>query len=92
MFACAAIHVDSCFPRGNILIGKGAGMDAWNIGLLVVAAYVAITTLARLMLRRRNQLMEQFRLEVDKEKRRRDAAEKQAKQQQARRPRRLNNK
>jgi heme exporter protein D len=54
-------------------------MDVWNVALLVAAAYVAITALARLMIRRRNQLMEQFRQEVEKEKRRRDA-------QQARAP------
>jgi hypothetical protein len=48
-------------------------MDAWNVALLLAAAYVAITTLARLMIRRRNQMLEKFRHEVDQEKHRRDA-------------------
>ena len=47
-------------------------MDAWNVAILATAAYVAVTTLARMMVRRRNQMMEQFRQEVEKEKRRRD--------------------
>ena len=48
-------------------------MDAWNVAILLAAAYVAVITLARLMIRRRNQMMEQFRHEVEKEKRRREA-------------------
>ena len=48
-------------------------MDSWNLVLLAVAAYLAVVTLARLMLRRRNQLMAQFRHEVEKEKGRRNA-------------------
>ena len=43
-------------------------MDAWNLAILLVAAYVAVMTLARLMIRRRNQMLEQFRREVEKEK------------------------
>ena len=48
-------------------------MDSWNLILLAIGAYIAVVTLARLMLRRRNQLMAQFRLEVEKEKARRKA-------------------
>ena len=48
-------------------------MDAWNVALLLAAAYVAITALIRLMIRRRNEMMEKFRHEVEKEKRRREA-------------------
>ena len=48
-------------------------MDAWNVAILLAAGYVAVITLARLMIRRRNQMMEQFRHEVEQEKRRRDA-------------------
>ncbi len=47
-------------------------MDAWNVAILLAAAYVAVTTLARLMIRRRDQMLEQFRQEVEKEKRRRE--------------------
>jgi CHASE2 domain-containing sensor protein len=43
-------------------------MDGWNLALLVVAAYVAIATLVRLMLSRRNQLVDEFRRDVAKEK------------------------
>ncbi len=46
-------------------------MDAWNLAILAAAGYVAVTALVRLMLRRRNQMLEQFRREVEKEKRRR---------------------
>jgi flagellar biosynthesis/type III secretory pathway M-ring protein FliF/YscJ len=49
-------------------------MDAWNLAILLVAAYVAVMTLTRLMIRRRNQMLEQFRQEVEKEKRRRKIA------------------
>ena len=46
-------------------------MDAWNVAILAAAGYVAVTALVRLMIRRRNQMLEQFRREVEKEKRRR---------------------
>ena len=48
-------------------------MDGWDVALLVVAVYVAITALVRLMSRRRDQLVQQFREEVAKEKDRRRA-------------------
>jgi hypothetical protein len=47
-------------------------MDAWGVAILLAAGYVAVMTLARLMIRRRNQMMEQFRREVEQEKRRRE--------------------
>ena len=46
-------------------------MDAWNVAILAAAGYVAVTALVRLMIRRRNQMLDQFRREVEKEKRRR---------------------
>ena len=52
-----------------------ADMDVWNVVLLVAAAYLAVTCLARMMIRRRDQLTEQFRREVDKERARRREAE-----------------
>ena len=39
-------------------------MDGWTIGLLAVAGYLAAMTLVRLMIGRRNQLMEAFRRQV----------------------------
>jgi len=36
-------------------------MDGWDIALLVVAGYVAATALVRLMLRRRDQMIELLR-------------------------------
>jgi hypothetical protein len=35
-----------------------AGLEAWEIGLLVVAAYLALATLVRLMARRRDKLLD----------------------------------
>ena len=50
-------------------------MDSWDVALLVVSGYVALVTLVRLMVRRRNQMMEEFRRELKKEKRLRRAEE-----------------
>ena len=50
-------------------------MDAWDVALLVAAGYLALVTLVRLMIRRRDQMMEEFRREMKKEKRRREAEE-----------------
>jgi hypothetical protein len=49
--------------------------DGWTLTLLIVGGYVAVVLLVRLMLRRRNELTEQFRREVAKEKARRAATE-----------------
>ncbi|MDY0167528.1 MAG: hypothetical protein RBS80_13355 [Thermoguttaceae bacterium] len=43
-------------------------MGVWSIVLLVVAAYVAVLALVRLMAKRRDQMVEQFREEVEREK------------------------
>ncbi len=48
-------------------------MDGWDVALLAVAGYVALVTLVRLMIRRRNQLMDEFRHEVAQEKKRKQA-------------------
>ena len=50
-------------------------MDGWDVALLLVSGYVALVTLVRLMVRRRNQMMEEFRRELKKEKRLRRAEE-----------------
>jgi hypothetical protein len=45
-------------------------MDSWDVTLLVVAAYLAIVALVRLMARRRNQVIEQYNQQAEQEKRR----------------------
>jgi|GEM_PF-6736821 len=42
-------------------------MDAIDVALLLVVGYVATTTLVRLMIRYRDQLLERFRLRVTAE-------------------------
>ncbi len=53
-------------------------MDGWDVALLVAAGYIAVTALVRLMIRRRDQLVEHFRRDVKKEKSRRRAERQQA--------------
>ncbi len=48
-------------------------MDSWDVTLLVVAGYLAIVTLVRLMARRRNQVLEEFRQKAEEEKKRKYA-------------------
>lgn len=43
-------------------------METWDIALLVVAGYVATFGLARLMARRREQLIDQFREQMEQGK------------------------
>ena len=50
-------------------------MDGWDVALLVAAGYVALVTLVRLMIRRRNQMLDELRSELEKEKRRKQAEE-----------------
>ncbi len=47
-------------------------MDSWDLTLMVVAAYLAIVALVRLMHRRRNQVIEKLRQEAETEKRRKE--------------------
>ncbi len=49
-------------------------MDSWSIALWAVAAYIAVVALMRLMAHKRNEVMAEFRGEVEKEKNRRKAA------------------
>ena len=58
-------------------------MDGWDVALLVAAGYLAVTALVRLMIRRRNQLVEHFRQDVKKEKRRRRAQRQQTRRERA---------
>jgi hypothetical protein len=50
-------------------------MDGWDLTLLVVAGYVAVVTLVRLMARRRDQMLDEFRRKLKKEKHRKQAEE-----------------
>ena len=54
-------------------------MDGWDVALLVVAGYVALVTLVRLMIRRRNQMLDEFRRELKKEKGRKEGEERERK-------------
>jgi len=49
-------------------------MAGWSIALWVVAVYIAVVALMRLMAHKRNEVMAEFRGEVEKEKNRRKAA------------------
>ena len=50
-------------------------MDGWDVALLVVAGYVALVALVRLMLLRRDQAMVELRRKMRKEKQRKEAEE-----------------
>lgn len=45
-------------------------MDNWDVTLLVVAGYLAVVALVRLMARHRDQMLGEFRREIKKEKKR----------------------
>jgi hypothetical protein len=51
-------------------------MDGWDVALLAVAGYVAVSALVRLMLARRDRLLAEFRAQMAEEKRRRKQAPK----------------
>jgi len=50
-------------------------MDGWDIALLVLAAYVAIVVLVRLMIRRRDQLVAEMQVEAEQAQRIKKLAE-----------------
>jgi len=61
-----------------------ANMEVWDVVLLVAAGYVALTTLVRLMLRRRDERVGRFRKEVEREQRRRsDRRQREVQQERA---------
>jgi len=43
-------------------------MESWDIALLVVVGYLATVALVRLMARHRDQLVERFRQDLEREK------------------------
>ena len=59
-------------------------MDGWDIALLVAAAYVAVSSLVRLMRQRRDELAVGVRSKVEAEKRRRHAERRSAKEKERR--------
>ncbi len=44
-------------------------MNGWDVALLAIAIYVAVVTLARMMISRRDALWEELRLEAQAEQR-----------------------
>jgi hypothetical protein len=50
-------------------------MDNWDITLLVVAGYLAVVALVRLMARHRDQLLGDFRRQVADEKKKKQQGE-----------------
>ena len=57
-------------------------LQGWEIGLLAVAAFVAVTALVRLMQVRRNQLTNELLAQAEAEHRRKQEDERKAKLQQ----------
>jgi hypothetical protein len=45
-------------------------MDSWDVTLLVVAGYLAVVSLVRLMARRRNQVYAELSQKIENEKKR----------------------
>jgi hypothetical protein len=58
-------------------------MDGWDVALLVAAGYVAVSALVRLMIRRRDQAVGEFRAQLVKEQRHREAEQKNQRKQTA---------
>ena len=50
-------------------------MTGWDIALFVVAGYVAVMSMARLMIRRRDQFFVEFREQMKAEQERKEAEE-----------------
>ena len=50
-------------------------ITGWDIALFVVAGYVAVMSMTRLMIRRRGQLLAEFREQVKAEQKRKDGEE-----------------
>ncbi len=58
-------------------------MDSWDVTLLVVAGYLAVVTLVRLMARRRNQVFEELRQKAEEEKRKQVQTDMEAQRQRS---------
>lgn len=64
-------------------------MDGWDLALLAIASYVAVTSLVRLMRERRDVLSADMRRQIEAEKRRLAAEERQAKEKARREKRKV---
>lgn len=65
-------------------------MDGWDWVLLAVAGYVAVSSLVRMMIGHRDQLVARLRAEMEAEKHRQALAEKQQKKIDAKKRQREN--
>ncbi len=60
-------------------------MDGWDVALLVGVSYLAVMILVRLMLAQRNRLLAEFRRQIETaQARKKEAKDKEAKAQTAR--------
>ena len=55
-------------------------MDRWDVFIILVAGYVAVTTLVRLMARRRNQVLEQVHEQIEAQRPKKKKQPEEAKQ------------
>ena len=62
-----------------------AAWNTWDLALLAAAAYVAVVTLVRLMLRHRDQLAADLQRQVDAERQRLEAEQRKAEKERQRR-------
>ena len=58
-------------------------MDTWDVVILIVAGYVALTTLVRLMIRHRDHLLVRFRRQMAEEQKKKNRTNKEASRDQA---------
>ncbi|MEX0939361.1 MAG: hypothetical protein WDZ59_15970 [Pirellulales bacterium] len=58
------------------------GIDRWDVVLLAIAGYVAITALARMMVRRRDQMQSQLRDEARRQGRKKSSSPEQTSKQE----------
>ncbi|MCX7427355.1 MAG: hypothetical protein NTW96_17210 [Planctomycetia bacterium] len=61
-------------------------MNGWDVAVLAIAGYVAVVSLARLMLRRRDELVVEFRALFQQEKRKKAELERKKAEQERHRP------
>ena len=61
-------------------------MNGWDVAVLAIAGYVAVMSLARLMLRRRDELVVEFRAKMKREKRKKAEMERKKAQEERHRP------
>lgn len=57
-------------------------IDGWDIALWSVVAYVALSALVRLMIRRRDLMLDGFRAKIKEEQARKEAAQREKQRRQ----------